>query len=471
MRGLKLTSLLCAGLAQTAGAGSLGPVADPGFGNAGLAHADHGVGASKSDSGNAAVRQGDRLLIATGASTISADPNTSWQVPALLRLRSDGTPDPAFGNNGWLPTPMPGTSGDLTDVALTADGRIVAVGRYSSDSGQTARVLVTRLSADGVPDTSFGPNGLRLFSFNTQNLPAALALLPDGKLLVMLNHYSGAPPICIGLVRLNTDGSTDSTFRNGGTDCLTSDNPSAPQALGTRLAVQGDGKIVIAGTANHLSPNNLDLLAIRLSADGTPDPTFGDGGFVYTAYDQGGSLSDAANALAIDGAGRIVLAGAFENLDSTDMAVVRLLPNGRLDFGFGTQGRVSLNFGANDGYASANGVAILSGDRILLGGSATMTDATGNIQSRPGVAVLLKADGSPDERFGNSGRFAMRAPDIAQDERFGLGFSDLVLEGEQVFLTGTVDSWDTSVPGNGNYDVAAAKLVLPMFRDGFDGAD
>jgi uncharacterized delta-60 repeat protein len=453
-------------------AGSLGPLQDPHFGANGFASIDHGGGPDRTDYGNAVALQGSRLLIAASASSPGDTTWPTYGLPALLRLNADGSRDAGFGSNGWVLTPSPGANGNLVDVAVTAEGKIVALGFYNNNPGdQTRHVLFTRLSADGVPDTSFGPNALRLVSFGDGNSPARMTIQSDGKVLGLVNYSIGNTKYCIGVVRLNTDGTTDSAFRSGGNECLTSDNPTIPFAVGQAIHIQADGKILIAGYANHQSTNNADMLAVRLLASGAPDPSFGTGGFTWIAYDQGGSLFDAVYAIAVDSAGRIVLAGSFENIYSTDMGVVRLLPNGQLDTSFGLAGRSSVNFGddhstLNRTTAYANSVAILPGDRILLAGT-TAIAGPGSFIS-PGAAVELKVDGSLEASFGAAGIWSVLAPDYADDDRERVGFNGMVLAGDRAYLVGNVDTFNTGVSTEMDPDVAAVKLVLPIFVAGFE---
>jgi uncharacterized delta-60 repeat protein len=467
-----LYAAICACLAGVAHAGSLGPLTDPHFGTSGFASIDHGGGPDRTDYGNAVALQGSRLLIAASASTPG---NTTWPtfgLPALLRLNADGSRDAGFGSNGWVLTPSPGANGNLVDVAVTGEGKIVAFGWYNNNPGDQSRhVLFTRLSANGVPDTSFGPNGLRLLSLGDNNSPARMTMQADGKVLGLVNYTIGTARACIGVVRLNTDGTTDTAFRSGGNECLTSDNPTTPIAVGQAIQVQADGKILIAGYANHLSTNNGDMLAVRLLASGEPDTGFGTGGFTWIAYDQGGSLFDAANAIAVDSAGRIVLAGSFENIYSTDMGIVRLLPNGQLDTGFGLTGRASVNFGddhstLNRTAAYANGVAILPGDRILLAGTTGIAGPSSF--DSPGAAIELEADGSLEARFGDASIWSVLAPDYANDDRERVGFNDMAVVEDRAYLIGNVDTYNLAVSTEMDPDVAAVKLILPIFRDSFD---
>lgn len=459
----------CALLAAMATrAGPLGPVLDPHFGDGGFSSTDHGGGVDHSDFGRAVARQGDRLLIAAAASR-SGDAGSTFHQPALLRLSRDGRPDEMFGDDGWLATPTSGANGELVDVATTADGKILGFGWYNTGAQSPAHAFFTRLSAEGVPDTGFGANALRPLSFGDGDLPTRMALQADGKAIGLVNFGLGGTRACIGVVRIATDGSTDTDFRNGGSECLTSDNATTPIAFGMDVALQADGKIVIAGYANHRSASNGDMFAARLLADGRPDPAFGEGGFTWVGYDRGGSLFEGAHAVAVDSAGRIVLAGGVEEAASTAMAVVRLTPAGQLDPTFGVLGRASVAFGRAGETATgawASSVTVLPGDGVLVAGSAAIRSAdTGSVVY--GAVAALDAEGQPQTRFGNAGTWTIRAPDFAIDGREGAAFADAVRDGEEIHFVGYVDSVG-DVPSGIDRDVAAVKLSLPLFIDDFE---
>jgi hypothetical protein len=164
---------LCAlGMASITHAGSLGPIKDAHFGVNGFARLDHGGGTDRTDNGNAVVLQSGRLLVAGGASVPGDSSYPTYQVPALARFGGNGVPDTSFGSGGWILTPTPGANGTLVDVALTGGGKIIGFGWYNSSPSQSTRHgMFTRLSADGAPDTMFGPNGLRLLAFGDGDTP------------------------------------------------------------------------------------------------------------------------------------------------------------------------------------------------------------------------------------------------------------------------------------------------------------
>jgi len=449
MRAAKCIPFLAA-ISVAASAGPVGPVPVPTYGIDGIALIDFAIGGNRTDYVHAVIRQGDRLLLAGSAGVAGDSIYPTKDRPALARLLPNGNPDPAFGTNGRLAfLNAPGTDAIFSDVAIDALGRIVLMGAYRAqpNTDYTA-VLFMRLSADGVPDADFGPNGYRLLTFGPSNTPKRLAIQTDGKLVAAINAGG-----CIAVVRLNTNGTTDTAFRAGGTECLTSDNPTTPIAFAGDLRIQSDGRIVVVGVANHTTINNGEIVAFRLLANGSIDPAFGTGGATYVGYDQGGGLYEEAAAVAIDSQDRLVLAGSFQNIDSTDVAIVRLLANGLPDPAFGQDGKSSVSFGSTTS-AAATGVAILPGDRILLGGHLTSAAAA------MGIAAALHPNGSLDTRFGQGGTWTRAAPGTGN----GLNFMDLVVDGDSLYLAGTADTTNVAF----DRDMAATRLILPLFRSGFE---
>lgn len=159
---------------------------------------------------------------------------------------------------------------------------------------------------------------------------------------------------------------------------------------------QGDGKIVVAGTIDR-GNGNTDLAVLRFLNDGTLDPGFAVGG----KFTFGGPFADTGTAVAIDGSGKIVVTGSYDQdgAGNTDMLVLRLTNEGTLDSGFrsspATQAGVVVFTGAGAG--SANALAIQPDDKIVVAG--TYTNTSGNTD----VTVLrFNANGTLDTGFGTA---------------------------------------------------------------------
>src|SRR5262245_48955699 len=255
--------------------------------------------------------------------------------------------------------------------------------------------------AAGALDTTFSGDGLAthgLFDHNLANEAAsALAVQADGKLVVAGTVFQSEILSFLAVYRYNPDGSLDPTFGTDGKVLF--DAGSDERAFA--VAVQADGKIVVAGDVSV--PNEArSFLAVRLNADGTPDATFnGDGnadGIIVTHVVGSGvnASPSGAQGVAIQADGKIVLAGSTGRpLEPEAFAVVRYLSNGAIDTGFGTNGRAVFDFGPG-GLSSATSVGIDAAGRIVVGG---VSFGLG-FQADFAVARLNPADGLLDNTFG-----------------------------------------------------------------------
>jgi uncharacterized delta-60 repeat protein len=212
------------------------------------------------------------------------------------------------------------------------------------------------------------------------------------------------------LARLNADLSPDSTFSGGvGVGFAGFSNGGGGAAnLAVQLAVQADGtkivrEIVLSGSASN--GLNADFALARFNADGSLDTNFGTDGTVLTAFDVGTSNDDKhdfALAVAIyphDGTAnhdKIVAVGAALATPGDVAALARYNPDGTLDAGFGTTGKVTTSFG----FASSeiSDVAIQADGKILVSGNTGTSGAT-----RAFVLARYNPDGSLDGAFGNGG--------------------------------------------------------------------
>jgi uncharacterized delta-60 repeat protein len=316
-----------------------------------------------------------RIVVAGTASTASGLDF------AVARLTPDGGLDTIFGSNGLVHFNfnLGGRNFDFANaLALDAQGRIVVAG--SADTGSGVDFAVARLTGDyGVLDTSFNHSGLQHFNFNTGgfNLDQAnaVAMDPYGE-IVVAGSAQGAAGTDFALARLDPNGNLDTNFGGNGLP-LFNFNLSGSGSdfdVAEALAVDGQGRIVVAGDAQTAS--GTDFAVVRLKADGTQfegtlDSTFNGVGLQHFNFTPGGTDRDFPHALAVDGQGRIVVAGDTTG-NTSDFAVARLTPDGGLDPSFGGGGLQRFNF--NLGTAGGNGAAALALDgqgRIVVAGSAS----------------------------------------------------------------------------------------------------
>ncbi|MFF5971457.1 calcium-binding protein [Streptomyces sp. NPDC012769] len=320
----------------------------------------HGNGIVASDFGggghtaNAVTLQSDGKIVVAGTTEVIAEEGGGCCFFSVARYNADGSLDTAFGDGGLVRVQEFGGSADGADVAVQSDGRIVAVGK-----GGGGGFALVRLNGDGSLDPTLGGDGAVVAGFTPASpqdaggIARRMALQSDGKIVSV--GYVGNTAFDIGLVRYNTDGSLDTTFSGDG--MVTADFGGTE--FGNDVAVQPDGKIVAAGSGG------LGFALLRYNADGSADAGFGTGGRTSVSFPgDGGS----ANALALQPDGKIVLAGRADDPNSSeanDFGVVRFHANGTVDTGFGGDGFVVTGF--ND-FDEARGVLVQPDGKIVAAG-------------------------------------------------------------------------------------------------------
>ena len=398
-----------------------------------------------------------------------------------------GDLDSTFGGSGIQVTHF-GPESAAFAIAIQPDGKIVSAGtsNYEQDSGlYLGEFGVSRHNADGSLDesfsgdgrqtTSFGPglgayaqrgdpgrrqdrgrgvSARRMLSGRTGTSPRplrrrrsldatfrhgadggverAVAIQADGKIVVA----GGA-----ALVRLNADGSLDPGF---------SDDRKVSTGLDAQaMAIQADGKIVLAG--------GYGFRLARYRADGALDPSFS-GGNVNT--DLPGMIY--ARSVALQADGRIVVAGgAAAPTGGTDFAMVRYHADGALDTAFGTGGRQTAGEPGVDDFAAA--VAVQPNGKIVVTGQSAPWDWNAPVVSRITLA-RFGADGSPDGSFGTGGK-------VSGELGFSSHATAVALQPDgKIVLAGigtTYESGSSMLIGRYQGDTPAAANVAPTARYAF----
>ncbi len=190
---------------------------------------------------------------------------------------------------------------------------------------------LARFNSDGTLDPSFGAGGIAISDFGAFDRADALAIQPDGKILIAGDTSTTANgPFTAYLFRHNSDGSADETFGAGGLGAAIAGSFDA-----AALALQPDGKIVVSGTLLNATSADTDFAVARYRSDGSLDGGFGAGGlatadFVWT----NGSRQNAASSVALQTDGKIVVGGYSES----SFALARRGAEGSPDGGFGSGG-------------------------------------------------------------------------------------------------------------------------------------
>ena len=360
------------------------------------------------DGANAMLVLPDGRIVVAGALEPSANSDFG-----IARFSADGVLDPGFGEPDGMGGRLgyarinAGTSTAHNDYAVAIArqalggnaGKLVLAGSGIAPEGDICcyrRFGLARFNADGTPDASFGTGGVLLVGHSgnpsSAEYPTAIATradgsLPDDRITVVGLTNSVQNPSSAIVRRFLADGTPDTSFDGDGLLVIQNTHVSGVYSglKSVDAAVyQPDGKLLLVGRAGDHG-----FTFLRLNFDGTRDTGFGTSGRVSVTFPNS-VLDDEPAAVALQPNGKIVAAGFFASEAGADFAVVRLLPGGALDSGFGNGGRVSHALvPATD---SAAAVAIMPDGSILAGGLA----------QRPGVPnlqtdmALLRLQGDPD---------------------------------------------------------------------------
>ncbi len=299
------------------------------------------------------------------------------RTPAGFTAEPAGALDPNFGTGGQLSTQTTGYNIGGNVLAEQPDGKIVSAG-YVYINQEAWYLAIARYLPDGTPDAGFGQNGVVVtdLGYNDTNLNSVNGVFvqPDGKILVVANSNYGAV-----LVRLNSDGTLDTSFGSANTGIVYPPVSFSP----TTVALQGDN-ILVAGIGTGNS-----FVVARLTAAGTLDPTFGTDGTATVQF-QPTSAPEidrflGATAMAVQG-GQIYLAGYADaysdkvGFEEGFFVVARLDANGNLDTSYGGAApQLVMDWGDTWNQLATPGWAFV--------------DSSSEYVTNPPTAMLVQSDG------------------------------------------------------------------------------
>jgi uncharacterized delta-60 repeat protein len=291
---------------------------------------------------------------------------------ALVRYAADGALDTSFGQGGVTIGPP----GEAEALAIQPNGRIVVAG-YGPDPERADLQTFTlaRFDSDGSRDLGFGSSGVVRTSIGLAASAFAVALQPDGRIVVAGgNNPQATPPYtAMALARYLPNGTLDQTF---GSDGVVTTPIGAGFTGGSDIALQPDGRIVVTGSTDN------DFAVARYEPDGSLDTTFGRYGSTTTQI----GPSAYARAVALEGDGSIVVAGSADDT----FALTRYASDGKLDTSFGYGGVATNRIGLLGG---ANAMAIQPDGRILSAGWASDQTTTRFVLVRYLVTSPTTIDG------------------------------------------------------------------------------
>jgi uncharacterized delta-60 repeat protein len=352
--------------------------------------------------------QPDRKIIAVGYSINNSGMSRQ---SVIIRYNSDGSLDSTFGAGGkvFIPSSSPLSS----EMALQPDGKIVFVGTIGASPN--SEFYVARLNADGSFDAAFnGTGAVTLDLRGTTDFASSVKIQPDGKIVIGgVSHKTSqivsiAPPTDFTIVRLNTDGSLDTTFDGDGKVFT-----SVQEVAGiSSLAIQPDGKIVAAGEAFTFdvaanNPANSSFTTVRYNSDGSLDTTFNGTGivsaqFVLANATPGSRKQNRPDTIIIRPGGKILVVGNAESCcvpqPLNQVAMVQYNADGSVDSSFGNAGKIQIGFTSHP-TTRAIDAAIQPDNKIVITG-----DVQANHKARIQALVgRFNANGSLDATFSGDG--------------------------------------------------------------------
>ncbi|MDP4015142.1 MAG: hypothetical protein U0990_02945 [Candidatus Nanopelagicales bacterium] len=370
--------------------------------------------------GSSVAVQTDGKIIVTGSFTKAG----GTSAPRIARFNTDGTPDTSFNAS---------TNGGLNkaghSVAVQTDGKIIVTGSFTK-AGGTSAPRIARFNADGTPDTAFNAStngGLTDKGWSEPSkrsidpgmvIPPSgnsVAVQPDGKIVVTGGFNLAGGATANGIARFNADGTPDTSFikmTNGGLDSLG----------GNSLAVQPDGKIIVAGGFSEAGGMTSSLVA-RFEADGRPDVRF-----IVNFADRPEAGYGSGSSVALQPDGKIIITGSFMTTHGAPGdRIARIDSDGAPDVRFASNTYGGLNGAYFAGFAVAlqpDGKIVVTGDFNKAGGIPTNNVARFN------------ADGTPDSNFNeNNGGLN------------GMGYSVAIQPDGGIVLTGSFTT-ENGAPGN-----------------------
>ncbi len=245
--------------------------------------------------------------------------------------------------------------------------------------------LTTSFAAERL-DKSFGSGGIQLTAVNHYGDQAyAVAVQEDGKIIVAGSSHNGSD-LDFALVRYNRDGSLDKSFNYDGTVTVPVGHGD-DEALA--VALLPDGRIVAAGYTD--SGRDRDIALVRFNPDGSLDSDFGLDGVVVTPV---GNSDDEATAILVNEDGSLYVAGTAAGTVGHAVVLVSYLEDGNLDPAFGEQGMALAGVGQD---SLVQGIAVQENGRIVLSGSYSEGEDLGL------MLVAFDEGGIIDSSFGYDG--------------------------------------------------------------------
>ena len=343
-------------------------------------------GTSVSDTVLASALQSDGKIVAAGEGGIA-------------RYLPNGSLDVTFGTGGRIEY-----SYFARSLAIQADGKIVIAGGNSEFN--STDFIVSRYLSSGAQDTTFDGDGHAVTDFGSAGETVNdIVIQPNGRIVAV-----GSSSDLIAVACYTVTGGLDTSFDGDGR-LLRKLNANRSDAANA-VALQADGRIVVAGLSwvdYSYSSTNHDFFVMRLNANGSLDSTFSNVGFTNTTFGSGLRSYDDARNVVIQSDGRIVVTGFAEISFNAYTVVARYNSNGTLDAGFDGDGYKLLpTAGAPNSRGPGGEIAVLQPDGKL-------------VTSTNGSLYRLNVDGSTESSFSAGG--VLKSAIVQPDNKFVIGGS------------------------------------------------
>jgi len=271
-------------------------------------------------------------------------------------------------------------------------------------------------SQAGSLDSSFGTGGKVVTSINSGADKAyAVALQTDGKIIVAGMTTNAATGKDFACLRYNSDGTLDGTFGTSG--IVTNDGQIGSDDVVYSIAIQADGKIILAGFSDDGTNKNAAL--IRLNTNGTLDTSFGTSGKVFTDFITG--RADEVKTVKIHSlTGNIIVGGTSALTSTNSQAIIaRYTSAGLLDTTFNTTGKVLLDDDSGSGtyYNVIEDLAVKSNGKISAVG---WINQQGLQWSANYYGCRINSNGSMDTSFSTNGYIVTNGGFNADDKSFSM---------------------------------------------------
>ncbi|AWA31266.1 hypothetical protein HYN48_14835 [Flavobacterium magnum] len=319
----------------------------------------------------------------------------------FTRFNADGSIDTSFGNNGSVIFDYNNYSQFANATLLQADGKIIVAGTIHNhpENPSSQSLMVFRINGDGTLDSTFGNEGMFISELYSYFDAVTLALDSNNNIIIGANRYS---PLNGMILKLNPEGTTIQLLNT--ISPLTS---SSDSSLVNTIRVLADDRILVAGYRKiNSTGTGQDMVVMRLNADGSTDTTFGTNGYSYVHNPNGNISDDAAVSIVFMPNNKILIGGlSIPNPTTAPYVRTYLLAqfdsDGTPDMTYGIDGKAYWNllpeYSLGINYypiVQPDGKIIFSGQKRLIADN-----------SSDGLIVRFNSDGTLDENFGINGQF------------------------------------------------------------------